>query len=80
MDIQTASPTEDAGPAGGDDAVRALSWVGAEVRNALDAALKAVRRTLREAEALRGSDVAATDLTALRGARAQCHQVAGVLD
>ncbi len=56
-----------------------LAWVQEELRRALEAAHKAVRRFAREAEASRDSDVAAVDVSVLSGARQQLHQAAGAL-
>ncbi|MGA0610386.1 Hpt domain-containing protein [Caldimonas sp. KR1-144] len=63
-----------------DDDLSALAWVQEELRKSLDAAHKALRRTLKEVEAAAGSDVDAVESTALRQARAQLHQGAGVLE
>ncbi|MDP1532235.1 MAG: hybrid sensor histidine kinase/response regulator, partial [Rubrivivax sp.] len=58
----------------------ALAWVHAELRRSLEAAHKALRRHLREAEAMGGSDVDAVDPAVLRVARVQLHQGAGALE
>ena len=60
--------------------LRALSWVQDEVRRSMEAAHKALHRHLREAEAVRGSDVDRVDPTVLRTARTHFHQAAGALE
>ncbi|MBL8328126.1 MAG: Hpt domain-containing protein [Rubrivivax sp.] len=60
--------------------LRALSWVQDELRRSLEAAHKALHRQLREAEALRGSDVDRVDPGVLRAARNHLHQAAGALE
>jgi chemosensory pili system protein ChpA (sensor histidine kinase/response regulator) len=62
-----------------DDDLSALAWVHDELRRSLEAAHKALRRQLKEAALLSGSDVDAVDPAVLRGARAQLHQVVGAL-
>ena len=62
------------------DDLSALAWVQDELRRSLEAAHKAMRRYLREAEALAGSDVDAVDPGVLRSARAQLHQGVGALE
>jgi chemosensory pili system protein ChpA (sensor histidine kinase/response regulator) len=62
------------------DDLSALSWVQDELRRSLEAAHKAMRRYLKEAEALAGSDVDAVDPGVLRTARAQLHQGVGALE
>ncbi len=69
-------------PAGtplGDD-LSALSWVQAELRRSLETAHKALRRHLKEADAVRGSDVGSVDPAVLRTARNQLHQSVGALE
>ena len=68
-----------AGAPGGDD-LSTLSWVQAELRRSLDAAHKALRRYLKEAEAAKGSDVGSVDPAVLRTARNQLHQGVGALE
>ena len=51
-----------------------------ELRRSLEAAHKSLRRYLKEAEALAGSDVDAVDPSVLRDARAQIHQGVGALE
>lgn len=58
----------------------ALAWVHDELRRSLEAAHKAMRRYLKEADAVAGSDVDAVDPGVLRGARAQLHQGVGALE
>ncbi len=63
----------------GDD-LSALAWVHDELRRSLETAHKALRRHLREAEAVGASDVDTVDPAVLRGARMQIHQSAGALE
>ena len=63
----------------GDD-LSALAWVHEELRRSLDAAHKALRRFVKEAETLASSDIEAVDPAVLRGARAQIHQGVGALE
>ncbi|HEX6363274.1 MAG TPA: hybrid sensor histidine kinase/response regulator, partial [Albitalea sp.] len=58
----------------------ALAWVQEELRRSLDAAHKALRRFVKEAEALAGSDVDVVDPSVLRSARQQIHQGVGALE
>jgi chemosensory pili system protein ChpA (sensor histidine kinase/response regulator) len=58
----------------------ALAWVHDELRRSLEAAHKSLRRYLKEADAVAGSDVDAVDPSVLRGARAQLHQSVGALE
>ena len=58
----------------------ALAWVHDELRRSLESAHKAVRRHLKEAEAIGASDVDAVDPAVLRVARAQMHQSVGALE
>ena len=62
------------------DDLSALAWVQDELRRSLEAAHKSMRRYLREADALAGSDIDAVDPGVLRGARAQLHQGVGALE
>lgn len=57
-----------------------LAWVLDELRKSLDGAAKALKRFVREAEAARGSDLAALDANQLRIARQQLHQAVGALE
>jgi chemosensory pili system protein ChpA (sensor histidine kinase/response regulator) len=58
----------------------ALAWVQEELRRSLDNAHKALRRFVKEAESLSGSDVDVVDPSVLRTARAQIHQGVGALE
>ena len=51
-----------------------------ELRRSLESAHKSLRRYLKEAEAVSGSDVDAVDPAVLRAARAQLHQGVGALE
>ena len=62
------------------DDLSALAWVHDELRCSLDAAHKALRRFVKEAEAMAGSDVDAVDPVVLRTARQQIHQGVGALE
>ena len=62
------------------DDLSALAWVHGELRRSLEAAHKALRRYLREADAVSGSDVDAVDPAVLRTARTQLHQGVGALE
>ena len=62
------------------DDLSALAWVNGELRRSLEAANKALRRFLKEAEAARGGDLDAVDPSVLRGARSQLHQGVGALE
>lgn len=57
-----------------------LAWVLDELRKSLNSAAKALKRFVREAEAARGSDLAALDASQLRIARQQLHQAVGALE
>ena len=57
-----------------------LAWVLDELRKSLDSAAKALKRFVRDAEAARGSDLAAIDASQLRIARQQLHQAVGALE
>ncbi len=58
----------------------ALAWVNEELRRSLDGAHKALRRFLKEAESVSGSDTDAVDPAVLRAARNQVHQGVGALE
>jgi len=62
------------------DDLSALAWVHEELRRSLDAAHKALRRFVKETEALASSDIEAVDPSVLRGARTQIHQGVGALE
>ena len=57
-----------------------LAWVLSELCKSLEAATKALKRFTKEAEAARGSDLAAIDASQLRLARQQLHQAVGALE
>ena len=57
-----------------------LAWVLDELRKSLDGAAKALKRFVRDAEAARGSDLAAIDASQLRIARQQLHLAVGALE
>lgn len=63
----------------GDD-LSALAWVHDELRRSLEAAHKALRRFVREAEAVGVSDLDTVDPAVLRNARSQIHQGVGALE
>ena len=65
------SPAHDLGP---------LAWVLDELRKSLESASKALKRFVRDAEAAKGSDLAAIDASQLRIARQQLHQAVGALE
>lgn len=77
MDETPAVSPDAASPA---DDVSALAWVQGELRKSLDTAHKALRRYLKEAEAVGGSDVDSVDPAVLRTARVQIHQGVGALE
>ena len=78
MDTRTASNAATNGaPA---DDLSALAWVQDELRRTLEAAHKSLRRCLKEAEAVGGSDVDTIDPAVLRSARNSLHQGAGALE
>src|SRR4051812_30747356 len=62
------------------DDLSALAWVHGELRRSLETAHKALRRYLKEAEAVGGADVDAVDPAVLRGARQHLHQGVGALE
>jgi len=62
------------------DDLSTLAWVHDELRRSLEAAHKALRRYLKDAEGVAGSDVDAVDPAVLRTARAQLHQGVGALE
>ncbi len=63
----------------GDD-LSTLAWVHEELRRSLEAAHKALRRFVRDTEALASSDIDAVDPAVLRTARSQIHQGVGALE
>lgn len=70
------SPTTDKSS----DDLSALAWVQEELRRSLDAAHKALRRFVKETDALASSDIDAVDPAVLRNARSQIHQGVGALE
>jgi chemosensory pili system protein ChpA (sensor histidine kinase/response regulator) len=72
----SASPT----PNEHQDDLSALAWVHEELRRSLDAAHKALRRFVKDAETLASSDIDAVDPVVLRTARSQIHQGVGALE
>jgi chemosensory pili system protein ChpA (sensor histidine kinase/response regulator) len=62
------------------DDLSTLAWVHDELRRSLESAHKSLRRYLKEAETVSGSDVDAVDPSVLRAARAQLHQGVGALE
>ena len=63
----------------GDD-LSALAWVHGELRRSLETAHKALRRYLKDAETVSGSELDSVDPSVLRGARTQLHQGVGALE
>jgi chemosensory pili system protein ChpA (sensor histidine kinase/response regulator) len=66
-------------PATADD-LSAVAWVQEELRRSLDAAHKSLRRFVKDAEAVTGSDLDTVDPGVLRTARSQIHQGVGALE
>ena len=62
------------------DDLSTLAWVHDELRRSLESAHKSLRRYLKDAEGVAGSDVDAVDPSVLRSARAQLHQGVGALE
>ena len=62
------------------DDLSALAWVHDELRRSLEASHKALRRHVKEAEALGQSDVDVVDPAVLRSARVHIHQGVGALE
>ena len=62
------------------DDLSALAWVHEELRRSLEAAHKALRRFVKETEALGDSDLDAVDPAVLRSARTQMHHGVGALE
>lgn len=62
------------------DDLSALAWVQEELRKSLDAAHKALRRYLKDAEVSAQSDVQDVEPAVLRTARQQIHQSVGALE
>ena len=64
----------------GTDDLSALAWVHEELRRSLETAHKALRRFVKETDALASSDIDAVDPAVLRNARSQIHQGVGALE
>lgn len=62
------------------DNLSALAWVHDELRKSLDTAHRALRRFVKETDALAGADLDAVDPAVLRSARTQIHQAVGALE
>jgi hypothetical protein len=63
----------------GDD-LSSIAWVHEELRRSLEAAHKSLRRFLKDAETVTGSDIDSVDPGVLRAARSQIHQGVGALE
>ncbi|MGZ8259680.1 MAG: hypothetical protein ACXWUL_03905, partial [Caldimonas sp.] len=70
-DLPTSGPTDD---------LSSIAWVHEELRRSLEAAHKSLRRFLKDAEAVTGSDIDSVDPGVLRSARSQIHQGVGALE
>ncbi len=70
-ELPTAGPSDD---------LSSIAWVHEELRRSLEAAHKSLRRFLKDAEAVTGSDIDSVDPGVLRAARAQIHQGVGALE
>ncbi|MEO5844987.1 MAG: Hpt domain-containing protein, partial [Caldimonas sp.] len=70
-DLPTTGPTDD---------LSSIAWVHEELRRSLEAAHKSLRRFLKDAEAVTGSDIDSVDPGVLRTARSQIHQGVGALE
>ena len=71
---------EDEGADEAVDDLSTLAWVHDELRRSLETAHKSLRRYLKDAATVSGSDVDAVDPSVLRTARAQLHQGVGALE
>ena len=69
--LPTTGPTDD---------LSSIAWVHEELRRSLEAAHKSLRRFLKDAEAVTGSDIDSVDPGVLRAARSQIHQGVGALE
>src|SRR5215207_3953818 len=69
--LPTSGPTDD---------LSSIAWVHEELRRSLEAAHKSLRRFLKDAEAVTGSDIDSVDPGVLRAARSQIHQGVGALE
>ncbi|MDH4049972.1 MAG: Hpt domain-containing protein [Rubrivivax sp.] len=76
--MQADAPHADTAGAGED--LSALAWVQGELRLTLEKAHKSLRRYVKEAESIGGSDVDVVDPGVLRTARVQLHQGVGALE
>jgi chemosensory pili system protein ChpA (sensor histidine kinase/response regulator) len=65
---------------GPSDDLSSIAWVHEELRRSLEAAHKSLRRFLKDAEAVTGSDIDSVDPGVLRTARSQIHQGVGALE
>ncbi|HEY4958692.1 MAG TPA: hybrid sensor histidine kinase/response regulator, partial [Caldimonas sp.] len=74
---EAATPPAGLQPA---DDLSSIAWVHEELRRSLEAAHKALRRFLKDAEAVTGSDIDSVDPGVLRAARSQIHQGVGALE
>jgi len=72
------APNAEGGP--GEQDLGPLAWVLEELRKSLDAAVKALRRFVHDADLARESDLASLDVATLRMARQQLHQASGALE
>ncbi|HEV7575537.1 MAG TPA: Hpt domain-containing protein [Caldimonas sp.] len=70
-DLPTTGPTDD---------LSSIAWVHEELRRSLETAHKSLRRFLKDAEAVTGSDIDSVDPGVLRAARSQIHQGVGALE
>ncbi len=70
-ELPTTGPTDD---------LSSIAWVHEELRRSLEAAHKSLRRFLKDAEAVTGSDIDSVDPGVLRTARSQIHQGVGALE
>ncbi|HEX4233562.1 MAG TPA: Hpt domain-containing protein [Caldimonas sp.] len=70
-ELPTTGPTDD---------LSSIAWVHEELRRSLEAAHKSLRRFLKDAEAVTGSDIDSVDPGVLRAARSQIHQGVGALE
>ncbi|MEO8836167.1 MAG: hybrid sensor histidine kinase/response regulator, partial [Caldimonas sp.] len=70
-DLPTTGPIDD---------LSSIAWVHEELRRSLEAAHKSLRRFLKDAEVVTGSDIGSVDPGVLRTARSQIHQGVGALE
>ena len=76
----SANPTANLSVTEPGDDLSTLAWVHEELRRSLEAAHKALRRFVKDTEALANSDLDAVDPAVLRTARSQIHQGVGALE